>query len=301
MSGVEIAGIVLGAIPLVISALEHYEDLIDPTKAFILYRGELARAVRELGNQYASYEQSVQLLLTPITDGQELSEMLENSDSPYWKDPDIDNALRSSLGRAYNSYLRVNSDIQRVIIALAERLNIEGADKVTQKGLEAIISAHPPAKQHGVPFQFRLGERVKFSMKRQRIRKSLDELKSSIEQLDTFYAKAEKLDEPYKTRTKTKFALPLHVVQQNAARIYNVLSKTWCSSHASHSAGLLLEQRLVRKPERGKAGWRQQQLPSDSRDCNCFEISLLESLSPRKWLDVELRLVETALPMQQRG
>lgn len=34
MSGVEIAGLVLGAIPLVIAALEHYEDALDPTIAF---------------------------------------------------------------------------------------------------------------------------------------------------------------------------------------------------------------------------------------------------------------------------
>lgn len=32
MSGVEVLGIILGALPLLISALEHYEDTLGPIK-----------------------------------------------------------------------------------------------------------------------------------------------------------------------------------------------------------------------------------------------------------------------------
>lgn len=45
MSSIEIAGLVLGALPLLISALEHYKDITDPVKVFFRFKGELDRAI----------------------------------------------------------------------------------------------------------------------------------------------------------------------------------------------------------------------------------------------------------------
>ena len=52
MSGIEIAGLVLGAIPLVISALEHYENALDSTIAFIRWNRELSTAIQKLWYYY---------------------------------------------------------------------------------------------------------------------------------------------------------------------------------------------------------------------------------------------------------
>lgn len=298
MSGVEVAGLVLGAIPLVISALENYENVLDPTIAFMKYRGELYRARRELGNHHASFEQTMELLLKPITEPEELSDMIENTDSPHWTDPDIDQELQNKLGKAYKAYLRKTQDIQAIIIELAACLNIAGTSKVSQDGLEALISAHPPAKQQGKLHTFEFGERVRFTMKRQKIKKNLDELRSSIEMLDQYYSKAERLEEPYKLTARPKFASPLSVISKNAARLYNVLSKSWCSAHHSHSAGLLLEQRLVKKRPRGAAASLQKSHDTDCGEDKCFGISLLQSPLPQ-WLDVEFRLVEDYKSGQQ--
>jgi len=48
MSGSEIAGLLLGAIPLIVSALEHYELALDPTIAFIKWNRELSAAIQKL-------------------------------------------------------------------------------------------------------------------------------------------------------------------------------------------------------------------------------------------------------------
>jgi hypothetical protein len=48
MSGFEVAGILLGAIPLVISALEHYESALDPAIAFVKWQRELSTAIWKL-------------------------------------------------------------------------------------------------------------------------------------------------------------------------------------------------------------------------------------------------------------
>ncbi|EER25963.1 hypothetical protein D8B26_008293 [Coccidioides posadasii str. Silveira] len=290
-TGVEIAGLVLGSIPLVISALENYENLLDPTKAFLKYRGQLSRATRELVNQYTSYEQSMQILLSPITDPQELLDMMENANSELWRDKEIEAALRKKLGRSYPACMRTIRDIESTMKAIAGNLNIEGADRITHDGLEAIVAANPPQIEVGRLPRFEFRERIKFTMKRQSIRRCLDDLTKAITQLDTYLEKAEKLEEPYNARSKSKFALPLRVMQQNAGRLFDVLTRTWCSNHSKHSAGILLEQRLATQKKRGTSDW-QQKGDLEKYDSHRFGISLLQTPSPRKWLEAEFHIVE---------
>lgn len=78
MSGLEIAGVVLGAIPLVIAAIEHYEDVTTPMKIFLRFKGEVRKVIRELGNLHVSYEMSLKVLLQPIVGPQELVDMIKD-------------------------------------------------------------------------------------------------------------------------------------------------------------------------------------------------------------------------------
>lgn len=156
-----------------------------------------------------------------------------------------------------------------------------------------IVLANPPPKKHGIP-NFQFSKRVKFTMKRQKVKRLLVELDTCNRRLDTFANKAEKPEEQYKAEKKSKFALPLYLIKKNATRLYDVLSRTWCPAHSSHHAGLLLEQRLVKKRKR-----KVSQQNAEKCDVNCFRISLLQNPSPRKWLDVEFRLVEEPSNCQQ--
>jgi len=305
MSGIEIAGILLGAIPLVIAALEHYEDIIGPTKAFVKFQGHLDRAIRELWNQHTLFEQSIEMLLRPITTDQELSEMIDNTNSKLWQDLAIEQSLRSHLGRAYSPYVMAVTHIQKIMIEIAMKLdNVRGVENLSRDGLEAIISKHKAAKVNGKLQMFDISRRVKFTMKKKKIKESLDELQRYIEMLDKFQGKAEKIaaaDELYKSDDWLMFALPVDIIRENTKRLYDILSKTWCSTHSSHSAGLLLEQRLMKKPRRGGSGSRRKRLTLDHCDTNCFSLSLLQpsTSTPKKWLDVEIRLVESSASGQK--
>lgn len=307
MSGIEIAGLVLGAIPLVISALEHYEDIIGPAKTFFKFQGELDCAIRELRNQHTHFEQSIEVLLRPITTDQQLSEMIDNTKSKLWQDPDIEQELRSNLGTAYASYMRTFSDIQMIMIGIAMKLdNVHGVENLNRDGLEAIISQHAAAKVDGKLQRFEISRRVKFTMKKKRIKKSLEELHRYIDTINKFQVQADKIataDERYKSDGCFMFTLPIDIIRENAKKLYNVLSETWCSAHSSHSAGLLLEQRLIKKPKRGGSGRQRKRFALDHCDTNCFGLSLLQSSTStsRKWLDVEIRLMESSASRQQSG
>lgn len=80
--------------------------------------------------QHTSYVQSIQLLLSPITSDHELLEMMDDSNNALWKSDDIADALRERLGEAYQAYMRTIQQIEELTTSLADKLDIEAADKV---------------------------------------------------------------------------------------------------------------------------------------------------------------------------
>jgi len=63
MSGFEIAGVVLGAIPLIISALEHYQSGKSAASALVQWRGQLDRLIFRLKLQETIFHlEAVELL-----------------------------------------------------------------------------------------------------------------------------------------------------------------------------------------------------------------------------------------------
>ncbi|MCJ1310178.1 hypothetical protein MMC25_003839 [Agyrium rufum] len=213
-TGIELAGLVLAVIPLLISALEHYEDAVDPTMAFFKrYHVELRSAINELTCLYASYEQSIRILLSPIVDSYSLQGMIENTEDKRWKGNYMEAAPRDRLKASYEAYFRRLHQIEQGFRDIAQHLNIEGADKVTQAGLEAIIATHKPQRQPGKFPEFEFRKRLKFSMKCQRIRKTLDKLETSIGQLDNYLSKAVTRENTYKVHSETHFISSLATIQ----------------------------------------------------------------------------------------
>lgn len=125
----ETAGLVFGVIPLLFTALEHYEDLIGPAKAFIQWKGELSKCVRKLYLSHTSCDQTLQLLLAPIVSKSVLEEMMADPQSRYWRDASLQEELQETLGRAYHAFQITMDDISDVMKEIACSLSIDGADK----------------------------------------------------------------------------------------------------------------------------------------------------------------------------
>jgi hypothetical protein len=130
MSGVELAGLILGAIPLVIAALENYEEGLGKVKAFWKWEDQLSDAIRKLWYHYTSYELTIRVLLSSITSDAELEDMLSNTDSTLWGDPELDTRLQEKLSTAYRPYLFTVTDIEQAIEEIAGSLNLDRASSV---------------------------------------------------------------------------------------------------------------------------------------------------------------------------
>lgn len=130
VTGVETAGLVLAAIPLIISALEHYEDLIEPTKAFIHWRRHLTKLILELYTIHASYEQAISLMLAPFADLADQTTMMEDPLSKLWTEGDVADNLREKLGIVYRPFILTIKDVGHILVEIASCLNIPGSKQV---------------------------------------------------------------------------------------------------------------------------------------------------------------------------
>lgn len=66
MSGLDVAGVVLGALPLVISALEHYAESVNTAKRYWRYETELRTLILQVNTEKGIFVNTLEQLLTGI-------------------------------------------------------------------------------------------------------------------------------------------------------------------------------------------------------------------------------------------
>ncbi|KAJ5521106.1 hypothetical protein N7463_001559 [Penicillium fimorum] len=285
VAGVEIAGLVLGAIPLIISALENYENLAAPTKAFIHWKRHLRRLIRELYTIHISYDQAVRLLLKPFADLTDQTTMLENPQSELWRKGDVADTLRDKLGPVYSPLILTIDEVSEILVEIAVCLNIPGSQQVAN-----------------TPFlhkNFKFGQRIKFTMKKNRVKAALERLEACTRTIDVWTSRADRLqDETPQSSLKLKFSASLGTIQANATKVYQAISRNWCNEKPIHVARLLLEQRLVRSNKRKRSP--QAASVNLISQATCFGLSLRgDCNASSRWLNSEIRIDE--LPSSSVG
>ena len=138
MSGVEVIGLILGALPLAISAIEHYRDGLDPFKDYIRYDSTLKSLRTRLRIQQDLFEGTIQrLLLEDLSDAQ-IDRLFPDSSRPtdraLWGTDEIDGKLHRRLGKKYGNFVDVIREMEKVMRRLMDRLDVD----IDQKVREAI-------------------------------------------------------------------------------------------------------------------------------------------------------------------
>lgn len=100
MSGAEVVSLVLGVLPLIISAAEHYEDVFKPIKRYRNFAPEVKLFQQAVGTQKTIFRNECHLLLATLTSRQMARAMLKEHTHPSWIDPELDEKFASQLGES---------------------------------------------------------------------------------------------------------------------------------------------------------------------------------------------------------
>jgi hypothetical protein len=125
MSGVEAAGLALGAIPLLISALEHFRQTAYVLKTWWKVKVDYRKCMHDLTYYKDELQGHLQELLLPIVaDDKKLKQLLDEPGGMCWSDPELETALKQRMPSRYESYVNTIDMILDVIKELDKELGI---------------------------------------------------------------------------------------------------------------------------------------------------------------------------------
>lgn len=131
MSGFEIAGVVLGSIPLVISALEHYMDGVNTIQSFRSYKRVLRRLILTLQTEHVGLQNVCEKLLVGIAPQTCIEEMIDDPFGELWRENEVFNKLRLRLWRSFKVFDETVRDMREAIQEMMDKLNLGPNGKVS--------------------------------------------------------------------------------------------------------------------------------------------------------------------------
>ena len=129
MAGVELIGVILASISLVISAIEHYRDGLDPFKDYFRYDCTLKSFRIQLRIQQHFFQGTLKLLLLRHLYPHGVRDLFpdagQHRDIRLWGTPEIDTKLHERLGSKYDAFMDAVREMESVMRKLMKGLEIE--------------------------------------------------------------------------------------------------------------------------------------------------------------------------------
>jgi hypothetical protein len=108
MSGFEIAGILLGAFPLIISGLEHWRDVAKVSGFYWRVREEYTRCRSDMKFHEILYKRNLQEILLPIVnDTDEVDRLISEPTAQDWSSKALQERLVDRLQESYGLYMDI--------------------------------------------------------------------------------------------------------------------------------------------------------------------------------------------------
>ncbi|RYP64022.1 hypothetical protein DL769_006802 [Monosporascus sp. CRB-8-3] len=231
VTGVETAGLVLGAIPLVLAGLEFYAKGIAVTKRCFKYREQFQNLIRELRTENTICTNSINLLLVGVVNQKDMADFLADPCGERWKEAKFDQRLKQRLGASYDSYMATIDELGKAAEIFRQRL------KLSCSGKPQFTDEQMFKKYY---------KRLEFSIRKSDyddLMATLRRANSSLHRLTTQSLSLESLQNSCKLDDQP---IPnFNAIHDRAQGFHSALCSSWkCSCHADHSVSLRLESRI---------------------------------------------------------
>ena len=114
----EVVGIALGILPLLISAVEHYEHCLRPVKYFCDFTSQAKQFRKRFDTQRTIFRNQCCLLLQDVVEQEAAQSMLLDQKHPFWSDDEIIAQLGKQLESSHDSCVAIIEDVVVVLLKL---------------------------------------------------------------------------------------------------------------------------------------------------------------------------------------
>ena len=122
MSGIEIAGLIIGLFPLVVQSLELFQDACRIKGLLDHFRSEYEKNLQDIKDEELSFHLSLELLLQPLVEDDAFEEhgldcLVADPGGVGWRTDDVAHALEERLGPIYE---RVMEIVNAIHVSIAQ-------------------------------------------------------------------------------------------------------------------------------------------------------------------------------------
>ncbi|KAJ8116694.1 hypothetical protein OPT61_g1932 [Boeremia exigua] len=245
MSGVEVAGLVLGAFPLLLAGLQFYAEGIEVKRRHGKYRAEIRSLLDDLKAENSLYRNNLATLLRGVVDAKDIDDFSADPGGKLWKAPDFDRKLRQRLGNSYEPYLHAIRKLQTTTNIFREQLKLGESGHVSDRVLrycQIITDILWP--QFSEPQAFKEHyKRLKFSLRKADYADLMNTIRYANTILDRLTFQNQYIEGQQLAR---EGSIPnFQNINDRAQGVFSTLSSGWtCLCRTDHSVSLRLEPRM---------------------------------------------------------
>ncbi|KAG8529129.1 uncharacterized protein KY384_005764 [Bacidia gigantensis] len=233
MSGLEVAGLVAGVLPIVQLGIDRYK------------RGLAGKEMRQLARSFATqqniYMNTIEEIISPVLPDSQFIELLQDPGGKSWQDPILSEKLENHLGTVYPAFKDTMIDIKEIMDEMQKIFNPPPDSVGALKPIKEFL--HRSKGEIGVErLNRRLSELETLKNQSQNLAVIRQEKEAKLEVVK-HHTSMLKGNIPHKGQTDD--ALKTYRKVRNCARsLYSALSRGWhCECGTPHHANLRLEAR----------------------------------------------------------
>ncbi|KAI0105596.1 hypothetical protein F4776DRAFT_472572 [Hypoxylon sp. NC0597] len=246
MSGFELAGVILGAIPIVISALEHYKAGKGVLASFVRWDGQLDTLIERLEDQRLSFYFNILELLQDAG----VEDVINSDYTPeeicvsILQNMKNEAEIKEYFGAMYDRFLRILGRYEKCLkIIVSKLMHIYRPPNVAKDDLAAILAANQPRKGF-----FAFKERVRFTIEKGVLKELIEELREERLSLKTVI-KGMRTQREYTARQAShdseRLANIFGQVQTSATPLFAAMCKVCtCNCPTRHNVLMRLDNRM---------------------------------------------------------
>ena len=217
MSGFEVAGIVLGSIPLLISALEHYDSGLSTIQRWRKHHRELQSLVRNLQTEEVKLQNICEKLLVGAVPASEIEAMIDEPRGALWRRETVQAKIQARLWKSYPVF-------QDTVISILEAIEEIRID------IEPLEDGHVSVLRRGA-----------FTLRHSRHATLLLDIRCGVTNLENLTDRNMELEPERRVRSQAKL---FPILRDLSSSFYRALRASFACA-CTHHVGLGLETRVV--------------------------------------------------------
>ncbi|KAI9894521.1 MAG: hypothetical protein M1814_001875 [Vezdaea aestivalis] len=257
MSGIEIAGLALGAFPVFLKALEGYRKSAELLENWWQIQRAYKKCKHDIEYHQTIFQQNIERLLLPLVGDEELKGLMDDPGGRAWSSSDLESKLKSRMPKSYAPFVEIMHEFNSFMDSLGKELGVSSSQERVKlmKYRKIGVAGGSTTKILSISNLEFQTLRIKFTLKKSSRERIFMHLQTANDRMRTLLDSNDKL---IQARQSNGSVLPSSIRDRkmnefwlHAKRLHHAISQALQCDCVSHVANLELQHRTTEQIDFG--------------------------------------------------